>query len=1721
MAEGGTKEIKERSSSRNRERNRILDWEAIDLENLRKLKQARGAKKGLITKAQNGIKELMTDRANVDLGKVKLEELNVLVEDFRSAHAVYHNQLVEECDIDESHGYLKSVEQSITDLGGDIARWIVTSGTLDPNDDLVDLNPEDSISNAGSRAVSKHTRRSKPSSVGSRGSSASSVSAAPVKATAKRAMLEAEAANLEKFNEIQKEELNLQLRKKALELQTEIAKVQAEELTFIEAETDYRKIFPKPGCTAEPKRSPDSHLSNWTNSRNQPKDAEQPTETIETPLGQRGTSVDVKPLNPYASSWTPEFPAKSDEKPSKPIDLPNIKPDPNIHGNESKYSTPSTTESLAEKLLEAQCIQNQQFQALIQRQQERTLALTLPQPNVPMFSGNPIDYWSFIRAFENLIEKKTTSESARLYYLVQYTTGEVQDLIKSCLTMRDEVGYREARDLLQKRYGSSYRIATAYVDKLTRGPAIKAENGDALRRFSIVLTGCKNTLKEIGYLNKLENPDTLKTIVQRLPYGLRQKWRDVADNITENQKRDITIADLSDFVTAKARTATHAIFGDISGQASSSHGAPKAKQKFSSRNTSTFATQVNPRHGCNDARKQPNQAERKCPLCSSSHWLSQCDGFKGKSLADRWQFVNSRGLCVNCLVAGHSANSCPKQRFCRVTGCNGNHSSYLHPRSMEAAANKNAGNTAPPQPQTRNQENEQSVLNGYVEGRNHHSSAPSLALLPVKVKAPGCDYIIETYAFLDSGSNATFCSEELPSHLGLSGRQTSLALTTMEKEDSKAMTSVVSLEVMDLEEENAVELPLVFTRPKLPVTVENGAQQEDVDRWPHLSGIKIPKINAKVGLLIGSDAPEILQPKEVRESCRNGPYATRTIFGWVVNGPLRRAQDSVQYTANFIRADAELSEQFRSYCNMEFNDSAYGGKPSLSQNDKRALEIMQETAMLENGHYTIALPWKDDPPCLENNRSVADHLLRLLKKRLLKDRDLLTKYKACIEDLIQKGYAEKAPPTEIKGKTWYLPHHAVFHPAKPEKIRVVFDCSAKYRGNSLNDKLLQGPDFTNSLVGVLTRFRQESVAIISDVEAMFHQVNVNPEDCNALRFLWWPNGDLASQPEELMMTVHLFGGVSSPSCANFALRKTAEDNKASFNPETVRTVERNFYVDDCLKAVASEESATLLVKDLTELLSKGGFRLTKWLSNSRKVVESIPETERATAVKSLDFDLAVIERALGVQWQVSSDTFGFSISIKDRPATRRGILSVISSVYDPLGFIAPFVLPAMVILQDLCKKKLDWDDRIPEEDLTRWQTWLSELPKLERFRVDRCFKPRDFGEVASCQLHFFSDASQSAYGAVAYLRMVNMHGKVHCSFVMGKSRLAPLKPMTIPRMELSAAVLSTRLDKLIREEIEYAIDSSVFWTDSTCVLRYVENDERRYQTFVANRVSAIREQSLPSQWRYVDTKLNPADDASRGMSADDIVQYTRWTKGPSFLWNDEATWPKLPAAMIRDQSENFDPEVVKASFVGLAHPSAIQMGEFFERFSCWYKLKKFVAWILRFKSGTRDAVTRRRQGGDASLQPDKKVRPLDVEEMENAERAIIQVVQAQRFDDELLSLKGAKREIKESSSVVKLDPVLVDGILCVGGRLQNSPIQDRHKHPAILPKDHHVSLLIMRYYHSISGHSGLEHTLSLIREKYWVTQARVLLRRILGSCVDCRKRQAAVGQQKMASLPAR
>ncbi|KAK3733611.1 hypothetical protein QZH41_005188 [Actinostola sp. cb2023] len=454
---------------------------------------------------------------------------------------------------------------------------------------------------------------------------------------------------------------------------------------------------------------------------------------------------------------------------------------------------------------------------------------------------------------------------------------------------------------------------------------------------------------------------------------------------------------------------------------------------------------------------------------------------------------------------------------------------------------------------------------------------------------------------------------------------------------------------------------------------------------------------------------------------------------------------------------------------------------------------MEETVQLKASHYKMALPWKNSPLCLENNRTMAEHRLHLLKRRLQKDEPTFQRYKVFIDDLISKGYARKIPSSEVHSSpVWYLPHHPVYHPQKTNKVRVVFDCSAKWRGTSLNDQLLQGPDLTNSLVGVLTRFRQEPVALMADIEAMFYQVRVRPSDRNCLRFLWWPSGDFSRTPEEYQIR----------------LSKISSNDRKGNTPyfTTPRAARPRWFP---LDQVALKQQGCPAI-----------------CTGIRKSSDS----------KNLDFDENLTEiRALGVQWNVQADTLNFKITNKNKPSTRRGIRSIVSSDNDPLGFVSPVVLTAKMILQELCRKKLKWDDIIPEKELRDWETWLKDLPKLEQFAIKRCFKPQYLTAIKSCELHLFSDASELGYGAGSYLRLVTESGQVHCALVMAKSRLTPLKHVTIPRLELTAAVLATRLDRMIRKEIAYPIDKSTFWTDSTCVLRYIRNQEKRFQVFVANR----------------------------------------------------------------------------------------------------------------------------------------------------------------------------------------------------------------------------------------------------------------------------------------------
>ena len=370
--------------------------------------------------------------------------------------------------------------------------------------------------------------------------------------------------------------------------------------------------------------------------------------------------------------------------------------------------------------------------------------------------------------------------------------------------------------------------------------------------------------------------------------------------------------------------------------------------------------------------------------------------------------------------------------------------------------------------------------------------------------------------------------------------------------------------------------------------------------------------------------------------------------------------------------------------------------------------------------------------------------------------------------------------------------------------------------------------------------------------------------------------------------------------------------------------------------------------------------------------------------------------------------------MQDRPLTRRGILSTVGTVYDPLGFLAPLLLVGKRLLQELCKGKVDWDDPIPENVRECWLRWREELHLLENLAVPRCFKPEDFGTVTSTQLHHFSDASTNGYGQCSYIRLENDKGKIHCSLVLGKARVAPLKMVTIPRLELTAAVVSVRVSEMLRQELQYEGVQEIFWTDSKVVLGYIKNDSKRFHVFVANRVQQIRDQTSPSLWRHVETKSNPADDASRGITAKELVEGSRWISGPKFLWKPEGLWPQPPEDQDLINLPAGDPEVKKMTTHAIHMQEPWNLSESLSSFSDWHRARKAVALCLRFKQRLRQLVnSKKTQPGKTVKRPRESYTPiLTVEEIKSAEKEIFKAVQAMAFHEDISTLKSLQAKVE-------------------------------------------------------------------------------------------------------------
>ena len=593
--------------------------------------------------------------------------------------------------------------------------------------------------------------------------------------------------------------------------------------------------------------------------------------------------------------------------------------------------------------------------------------------------------------------------------------------------------------------------------------------------------------------------------------------------------------------------------------------------------------------------------------------------------------------------------------------------------------------------------------------------------------------------------------------------------------------------------------------------------------------------------------------------------------------------------------------------------------------------------------------------------------------------------------------------------------------------------------------------------------RVGSIVIKADIEAMFHMVRVTERDSDSLRFLWTDNIHSNDPPYVLKMLVHPFGAKDSLTCAIHALNQTARDNVNDFSPLAIETVLKSFYVDDLLKSVHDEEVAIVLANELIELLKRGTFRLTKWVSNSSAVLKSIPPSEVATNML-VELDSGNLERPLGALWDVQKDIFTFRFTAREFVNSKRGVLQVTSSIFDPLGAILPFITDAKILFQELWRLELDWDDELPGDHLKQWKIWIKNAENISCVQIPRCYMSLS-NQVSEIQLHVFCDASESAYGTVAYIRYSFKGGGHKCALVMAKSKLAPIKTVMIGRLELCSGLIGVRLSKMILHELDIPIERTFYWLDSTLALQYIQNTNNRYKIFVANRVTEILEHSQKEQWNHVPGVQNPADMLTRGVKdPSDLMRTnkfgTSWFGATEFLEKDEVYWPHRDIEPL----DSNDVEIKqKAILVALGFMITSKQYKFdVLRFSSWNKVRRVAAWFLRIVQLFRDklfhiVISEWKKNGTT-------MENLSYQEVHRGECFIIQDVQSVIFEREIRCLKAGE-ELHSRSQLASLTPFIQDNLLRVGGSLSNACIAYDAKHPVILPKKHHLTEIIIMKNH--------------------------------------------------------
>ena len=779
-------------------------------------------------------------------------------------------------------------------------------------------------------------------------------------------------------------------------------------------------------------------------------------------------------------------------------------------------------------------------------------------------------------------------------------------MIRHCINDDKSTCYTLAMKLLEQHYGDPHRIASAYLKELGQWPKLSANNSAEFRSFNRFLIKCKIYKNKDNFLTELDSAETLRTLVLKLPLHLQDKWGRKADDIRSKRNKIPSFLDFCEFIDVESRIINDPLFSR-----EALHGASKpVDNKTPAMASMATGMEVQP-------------TSQACHMCgTANHDLDDCEEYKKLARSAKVKFLYEKKLCYACYgnkTNNHVGATCTQKRTCSV--CQEDHPTGLHRYEVIPARS-----TVASQPDG----NEEVV---------------SMCVLPIRLThkdRPGKEVVV--YAVLDDCSKGVFVLESALEGLDIPGircKSLDAKINTMIGSAMGQTTRVEGLVVRcSAEHENnyptsaPVNLPAAYTREMIPIDENEMPTPERVQRWKYLDSIlkHLPEYDPSIpfALLIGANCPRALEPHQVINCQETGPYAVRTQLGWCVIGTLGRSEKAIgtaglRISSRLTTLDASTNQVSKHHFASERNidetisikqmlskmyDSefteAYNDKTSLSQEDRKFMDLMESNCQVIKGRYQLPLPFRDNNVVMPFNKAMAVQRSNSLRHRLKKNPKFYTDYVAFMNNLMIKGYAQECE-IESSGSEWngwFIPHHGVYHPNKPDKIRVVFDCAAEYKGVALNKMLLQGPNLANMQLGVFLRFRKEEVPFMADIESMFYQVLIPPEQRRYVRFLWWPEGNLSSELREYEMCVHLFGAISSPGVANFALRRCAIDSRDECGEAAYSTLMKNFYVDHMLKSVDTEDEAASLAVSINKSCEGRGFNLTKFISPSMKLLQS-------------------------------------------------------------------------------------------------------------------------------------------------------------------------------------------------------------------------------------------------------------------------------------------------------------------------------------------------------------------------------------------------------------------------------------------------------------------------------------------------------------------------------------